>query len=161
MDEIVKDFLIESSENLDRLDQELVKLESDPSSKELLDSVFRAIHTVKGACGFLGFARLEKLAHAGENLLSRLRDGKLVLTEEITSGLLAMVDAVRQMLAAIQATGNDGEEDYAPLIELLAKLQGQGAGEPRIPAAEVPGKAASEQSTKQASGSQASAAPEG
>jgi len=125
MDEIVKDFLIESNENLDRLDQELVKLESSPSSKELLASVFRTIHTIKGSCGFLGFARLEKLAHAGENLLSRLRDGKLTLTEEATSGLLAMVDAVRQMLTAIQATGQDGEQDYAALIEHLASLQNQ------------------------------------
>jgi two-component system chemotaxis sensor kinase CheA len=123
MDEIVKDFLIESNENLDRLDQELVKLESDPSSKELLGSVFRTIHTIKGSCGFLGFARLEKLAHAGESLLSRLRDGKLSLNTEITSGLLAMVDAVRRMLAAIQASGQDGEEDYASLIEQLARLQ--------------------------------------
>ena len=138
MDEIVKDFLIESTENLDRLDQELVKLESEPSSKELLGSVFRTIHTIKGSCGFLGFARLEKLAHAGESLLSRLRDGKLNLNAEITSGLLAMVDAVRRMLAAIQASGQDGAEDYASLIEQLARLQGdqvassQGAN-PAIP----------------------------
>lgn len=95
MDEIVKDFLIESSENLDRLDQELVRLESEPGSKDLLASIFRTIHTIKGSCGFLGFARLEKVAHAGENLLSKLRDGKLALTAELTSGLLAMVDAVR------------------------------------------------------------------
>ncbi len=127
MDEIVKDFLIESNENLDRLDQELVKLESEPSSKELLASVFRTIHTIKGSCGFLGFARLEKLAHAGESLLSRLRDGQMILNAEITSGLLAMVDAVRRMLAAIQTTGQDGEEDYAALIELLARLQGEPA----------------------------------
>jgi two-component system chemotaxis sensor kinase CheA len=129
MDEIVKDFLIESNENLDRLDQELVKLESEPSSKELLGSVFRTIHTIKGSCGFLGFTRLEKLAHAGESLLSRLRDGKLNLNAEITSGLLAMVDAVRRMLAAIQASGQDGEEDYAPLIEQLARLQGDRVAE--------------------------------
>ena len=125
MDEIVKDFLIESNENLDRLDQELVKLESAPSSSELLASIFRTIHTIKGSCGFLGFARLEKLAHAGESLLSLMRDGKLTLSEEITSGLLAMVDAVRRMLAAIQATSHDGEDDYAPLIAHLAKLQEQ------------------------------------
>jgi chemotaxis protein histidine kinase CheA len=123
MDEIVKDFLIESNENLDRLDHELVKLESDPSSKDLLASVFRTIHTIKGSCGFLGFSRLEKLAHAGESLLSRLRDRQLTLNAEITSGLLAMVDAVRRMLASIQATEHDGEDDYAPLIELLAQLQ--------------------------------------
>jgi two-component system, chemotaxis family, sensor kinase CheA len=123
MDEIVKDFLIESAENLDRLDQELVKLESEPSSKSLLDSIFRTIHTIKGTCGFLGFTRLEKVAHAGENLLSRLRDGKLSLTSEITSVLLAMVDAVRQMLSEIQATEQDGAQDYAPLQEELKRLQ--------------------------------------
>jgi len=125
MDDIVKDFLIESNENLDRLDRELVKLESDPSSKELLASIFRTIHTIKGSCGFLGFARLEKLAHAGESLLSRLRDGKLTLSEDLTSALLATVDAIRQMLAAIQASGQDGEEDYASLIARLARLQGE------------------------------------
>ncbi len=125
MDEIVKDFLIESNENLDRLDRELVKLESDPSSKELLASIFRTIHTIKGSYGFLGFAHLEKLAHAGESLLARLRDGKLMLSEELTSAMLATVDAIRQMLAAIQASGQDGEEDYAPLIARLARLQGE------------------------------------
>ncbi len=123
MDDIVKEFLSESTENLDRLDQELVQLESEPSSKELLASIFRTIHTIKGSCGFLGFARLEKLTHAGENLLSRLREGELALSEEITSGLLAMVDAVRCMLSAIQASGVDGEEDYTALVGLLAHLQ--------------------------------------
>ena len=126
MDEIVKDFLIESGENLDRLDQELVKLESEPQSKELLASIFRTIHTIKGSCGFLGFARLEKVAHAGESLLSRLRDGDLALTAEVTSGLLAMVDAVRRMLSEIQASERDGENDYAELIERLKQLQGGG-----------------------------------
>ena len=126
MDDIVKDFLIESNENLDRLDQELVQLESAPT-QELLASVFRTIHTIKGSCGFLGFARLEKVAHSGENLLSRLRDGKLTLTEEVTSGLLSMVDAVRQMLGAIQSTGQDGGQDYTELIEDLKELQGASA----------------------------------
>ena len=130
MDEIVKDFLIESNENLDRLDQELVKLESSPSSGELLASIFRTIHTIKGSCGFLGFARLEKLAHTGENLLSQLRDGKITLTSEITSGLLSMVDAVRHMLAVIQSTGQDGDEDYAELIAHLGSLHNQAAAKP-------------------------------
>src|ERR1700745_2896370 len=136
MDDIVKDFLIESNENLDRLDRELVKLESEPSSKELLSSIFRTIHTIKGSCGFLGFAKLEKVAHAGESLLSRLRDGKLSLNAEITSGLLAMVDAVRQMLAEIKTTEQDGKEDYASLIENLALLRQQdvAAAPPAAPA---------------------------
>ncbi len=126
MDEIVKDFLIESAENLDRLDQDLVKLEVDPSSKELLASIFRTIHTIKGSCGFLGFARLERLAHAGESLLSKLRDGELTLTADITSALLSMVDGVRQMLAQIESTEKDGDDDHAALIGHLTELQNGG-----------------------------------
>ncbi len=123
MDDIVKDFLIESRENLDRLDQELVSLESDPKSKDLMASIFRTIHTIKGSCGFLGFSRLEKVAHTGESLLSKLRDGVLSLNADITSGLLAMVDAVRRMLNEIQSTESDGENDYAELLERLKSLQ--------------------------------------
>jgi two-component system, chemotaxis family, sensor kinase CheA len=137
MDDIVKDFLIESSENLDRLDQELVQLENNPSSKELLGSIFRSIHSIKGSCGFLGFTRLQKLAHAGESLLARLRDGELQLSGEVTGGLLAMIDAVRQMLAAIEATGQDGSEDYSVLIQRLQDLQSATAIPP-LPAQSQP-----------------------
>jgi len=94
MDEIVKEFLVESTENLEQLDRDLVALESNPADREKLASIFRTIHTIKGTCGFLGFSKLEKVAHAGESLLSRLRDGGLVLVPEITTGLLSMVDAV-------------------------------------------------------------------
>ena len=66
MDDLIQEFLVESIENLDRLDSELVKLESDPSSHELLSSIFRTIHTIKGSCGFLGFGKLEKVAHAAK-----------------------------------------------------------------------------------------------
>jgi two-component system chemotaxis sensor kinase CheA len=126
MDDLIKEFLVESIENLDRLDSELVKLETDPSSQELLSSIFRTIHTIKGSCGFLGFSKLEKVAHVGESLLSRLRDGKLSLTPEFTSGLLAMVDAIRVMLGEIQTTEQDGNETYPDLIETLNQLQNQG-----------------------------------
>jgi two-component system, chemotaxis family, sensor kinase CheA len=123
MDDLIKDFLVESNENLDRLDSELVKLETDPSSQDLLSSIFRTIHTIKGSCGFLGFSKLEKVAHVGESLLSRLRDRKLSLTPEITSGLLSMVDAIRTMLGKIESTEQDGEESYPQLIEALTQLQ--------------------------------------
>ena len=126
MDDLIKEFLVESIENLDRLDSELVKLETDPSSQELLSSIFRTIHTIKGSCGFLGFNKLEKVAHVGESLLSRLRDGKLSLTPDFTTGLLAMVDAIRTMLGEIQITEQDGNESYPELIETLNKLQHQG-----------------------------------
>src|SRR5208337_4435857 len=125
--DIVQDFLVESYENLDRLDRELVGLEKHPHDRDALASVFRTIHTIKGTCGFLGFNKLEKVAHVGENLLSRLRDGHLTLSPEHTTALLGMVDAVRQMLKEIQSTGQDGEVDYPELRETLTRLQ-QGAG---------------------------------
>jgi two-component system chemotaxis sensor kinase CheA len=124
MDDIVRDFLVESNENLDQLDRDLVTLEKDPTAREVLSSIFRTIHTIKGTTGFLGFPRLESVAHVGENLLSQLRDGRLVLNAEITSGLLAMVDAVRKILSNIESTGQEGEGDYTSLIETLTGLQG-------------------------------------
>src|ERR1700722_10278620 len=130
MDDLIKEFVVESVENLDRLDSELVKLETDPSSQELLSSIFRTIHTIKGSCGFLGFSKLEKVAHVGESLLSRLREGNLSLTPEFTTGLLAMVDAIRNMLGEIQKTGQDGNESYPELIETLNKLQVQNQAHP-------------------------------
>ena len=128
MDDIVKEFIVESTENLDRMDRDLIRLEKNPTSKELLDSIFRAVHSVKGTTGFLGYTRLESVAHAGENLLSRLREGALVLSPSITSGLLAVVDTVRNMLASIEKSGSDGDIDYAPLIEMLIQLQAQSPG---------------------------------
>jgi len=122
MDDLTREFLLESYENLDRLDQEFVKLESEPGNLELLKSIFRTIHTIKGTCGFLGFTKLETLAHGGENLLSLLRDGQLTLNGEITTALLGMVDAVRQMLASIDTTGNEGERNDEALIATLTRL---------------------------------------
>lgn len=123
MDDVVKEFLVESYENLDQLDRNLVALEQTPTDRDILSSIFRTIHTIKGTCGFLGFGKLEKVAHAGESLLSRLRDGELQLSAEITSGLLAMVDAVRQMLSCIESTGQDGDDEYPALIVTLTRLQ--------------------------------------
>ncbi len=126
---IVQDFLVESYENLDRLDRELVGLEKNPNDKDALAGVFRTIHTIKGTCGFLGFNKLEKVAHVGENLLTRLRDGQLTLNPERTTALLGMVDAVRQMLKEIASTGQDGEIDYAELRETLTRLQNPVTGD--------------------------------
>ena len=140
MDDIIKEFVQESTDNLDRLDRELVLLEKDVSNKELLASVFRTIHTIKGTAGFLGFSRLQAVAHAGESLLSRLRDGELTLNAEITSGLLAMVDAVRQMLATVIAEANDGQQDYTSLVSILTALCHGGKEKSPMPAAPAPAK---------------------
>lgn len=130
MDEIIKEFLTESLEGLDQLDNKFVMLEQNPEDRDTLASIFRTIHTVKGTCGFLGFGHLEKVAHAGENLLSLLRDGKLNFTQEIASALLSMVDAIRTMLGEVERTEADGEEGYPGLIETLNRLKDGGSATP-------------------------------
>jgi two-component system, chemotaxis family, sensor kinase CheA len=126
MDSIVKEFVVESNENLDRLDRELVELEKNPFALETLASIFRTIHSIKGATGFLGFSKLGAVAHAGESLLSSLRDRVLVINPEITSGLLTLVDCIRQMLSQIDKTGTEGGADYSALVEHLSHLQTTG-----------------------------------
>jgi len=119
--EIVSEFLVESHENLDQLDRDLVDLEQHPDSRELLSSIFRTIHTIKGTSGFLAFNRLEALTHVGENLLSRLRDGELALTPALTGVLLEMVDTVRALLDVIEQSGSDAGEQVAvdPVVARL------------------------------------------
>ena len=124
--EIVEEFLVESHENLDQLDRDLVELEQKPGDRALLSSIFRAIHTIKGTSGFLAFHRLETLTHVGENLLSRLRDGELEMTETTAEVLLRMVDTVRELLAVIESTAtDDGPVDVEPVVEaIVAVLEG-------------------------------------
>src|SRR6266478_4378541 len=117
MNDIVRDFLLESHENLAQLDLDLVTLEKDPQERETLARVFRTLHTVKGTAGFLGFPKLQGVSHAAENLLSRLRDGELVFHADIANGLLAVVDAVRHMLAALAQDETEGDGDFSVLIQ--------------------------------------------
>ena len=121
-DAIVQEFLIESYENLDALDSEFVELERDPSNPDILGSIFRTIHTIKGTSGFLAFGKLETVTHRGENLLSQLRDGQKQINPEITTLLLAMVDAVRDILSSIEETQVEGDGDYTALIQDLERL---------------------------------------
>ena len=123
MDEVVTEFLVESHENIDALDRALLVLEQNPGDRETLSAIFRSIHTIKGASGFLGFDRLTSLTHVAESLLSGLRDGVLALTPGCTAALFATVDAVRTMLRTIEAQGNDGTEDYGSLVAELSRLQ--------------------------------------
>jgi two-component system chemotaxis sensor kinase CheA len=150
LDEIIKEFLVESTEGLDLLDRDLVALERDPTSRELLAEVFRAVHTVKGTSGVLGFPKLEKVAHVGENLLSRMRDGKLLLRPAITSGLLAMVDAIRQLLSNIERDGNEGAVDYAEVVEKLEILLDSSPPQPKAVVMPSPQEAYETQETKAA-----------
>ncbi len=139
LDDIVKEFLVESYENLDQLDRDLMALEDTPDDRNRLSSIFRTIHTIKGTSGFLAFQKLEHVTHVGENLLVKLRDGALQLNEEITSALLAMVDAVRSILGNIDSSGTEGEASYEDLVHLLGRLKdgesGVSAGSAAVPEA--------------------------
>jgi two-component system chemotaxis sensor kinase CheA len=122
IDEIVQEFLVESHENLDQLDRDLVALEREPDSRDLLGSIFRTIHTIKGTSGFLAFGNLESVTHVGENLLARLRDGKMSMTPQSTDVLLAMVDTVRELLAAIEAQGTEGSVDVTTVVQRISSV---------------------------------------
>jgi len=117
--EVIREFIVESYENLSRLDQELVELEKRPKDTELLTSIFRTIHTIKGTCGFLAFSTLEKITHQAESLLSRLRDGQCELDSHIVSLILETVDATRKVLASIEASSEEGPEQFGDLTERL------------------------------------------
>jgi two-component system chemotaxis sensor kinase CheA len=118
--DLIKEFLIESNENLTRLEQEMLALEQRPGDLALLGSVFRTIHTIKGTCGFLGFAHLESVTHLAENILNQLRSGERALTPPLVSLILEAVDAVKTILATIEATQQEGAEEW---VDLRAKLQ--------------------------------------
>ena len=121
--DLVQEFLVESAESLDQLDSDLLTLEEDPESPSVVARIFRTVHSIKGTCGFLGFEHLESVTHAGENLLSSVRDGDLTYDSSIADALLKMVDAVRSMLQQVEDTGGDGDESFSELITVLEKLQ--------------------------------------
>lgn len=134
MEEVLAEFLVESREGLDRLDRDLVTLEETPNDRELVARIFRSAHTIKGTSGFLGFSKLEALTHGGESLLSRVRDGELAIDDDKISALLAMVDAIRNMLGEIEVGGTDGDGDYTELTERLKVLSTGGAAPAPRPA---------------------------
>jgi len=150
MDDLLRDFLTESNENLTRLDGEIVALEQNPGEPELLASIFRTIHTIKGTCGFLGLGRLEAVAHSGESVLGRLRDGDLKVSQEIISDVLAAVDVIKGILAGLERTGEEPVGDDSAVVAQLdtwltatpgvGRKQG-GATPAEAPAAEKPKRA--------------------
>jgi two-component system chemotaxis sensor kinase CheA len=123
MDDLTREFLIESQEGLDRMERCLTELEERPQDKELLGEIFRSVHTIKGTTGFLGFKRLEKLAHAGENLLGQLRDGKVTAGATLITALLHLLDGLRELLKTIEAKDSEGDGDDSALIARLDELQ--------------------------------------
>ena len=129
--EVIREFLVESHENLSRLDVELVELEKRPKDAALLASIFRTIHTIKGTCGFLGFSTLEAITHQAESILSQLRDGHRELSRQLVSLILETIDVTRRVLASIEQTGQEGPERFEEFVgRLRAELEKPSADAP-------------------------------
>jgi|TARA_R100000501_G_scaffold5804_1_gene12803 two-component system chemotaxis sensor kinase CheA len=122
MDDLLPEFLSETAENLQIVANELVRFERDPSDAEVLANIFRLVHTVKGSCGFIALPRLERVAHAAETLLGKLRDGELQANAAIVTETLAAIDTIRQITHSIGVDGKEPEGDDGKLIERLDRL---------------------------------------
>jgi len=118
-EELLAEFLTESNENLSAIEQQLMDLEANPQDEEILAAIFRAIHTVKGSCGFLGLVGLEKVAHAGENLLSKIRSLKFAMNADLVSLLLECADAITGLLDGLESEGAEPDIDHSGLINRL------------------------------------------
>ena len=123
--EVIREFLVESHENLSSLDQQFVELEKRPKDAALLASIFRTIHTIKGTCGFLAFGTLEAITHQAESILSQLREGQRELSRPLVSLILETVDAIRKILASIEASGEEGPDRFEKLAERLRAAAAQ------------------------------------
>jgi len=128
MDDLLSEFLTETNEGLAVLDVELVKLEQNPNDAELLSSIFRLMHTIKGTCGFLGLPRLESVAHAGENILGKFRSGELVVTPDGVSLILECLDQIRVLLVSLEQTESEPEGEDTDLIARLNAAAEAGGG---------------------------------
>ncbi|MCP3404495.1 hybrid sensor histidine kinase/response regulator [Bradyrhizobium sp. CCGB01] len=125
MDDLLREFLTETSESLDTVDNQLVKFEQEPNNAKILDNIFRLVHTIKGTCGFLGLPRLEALAHAGETLMGKFRDGMPVTGQAVTV-ILSSIDRIKEILAGLEATEAEPEGNDRDLIDKLEAMVEQG-----------------------------------
>ena len=121
MDDLLREFLTETNESLDVVDNQLVRFEQEPNNAKILDNIFRLVHTIKGTCGFLGLPRLEALAHAGETLMGKFRDGMPVRAEAVTL-ILSSIDRIKEILAGLEATQTEPEGTDEDLIEKLHEI---------------------------------------
>lgn len=137
-DGILDEFLVECAEGLERLDQEFVALEQNPSDAGLLGSIFRTVHTIKGTCGFLGLPKLENVAHGTENILSVMRDREMEVTSDGITILLEAVDVIKEILGHIESNRTEPEKDYSPVRQRLdAFLSGSAKAITQTPLSEA------------------------
>lgn len=127
MDDLISEFLTETNESLAVLDLELVSLEKNPNDPDILGKIFRVMHTIKGTCGFLGLPRLASVAHAAENIMGKIRDGKMQATPIIISLILRAIDRIKELLEQLEKTGGEpAGEDKALIAELDECYEGRG-----------------------------------
>lgn len=139
MDDLLNEFLTETTESIDVVDVELVKLEQDPNNKDVLDNIFRLVHTIKGTCGFLGLPRLEAVAHSSENVLGKFRDGDLYVTPEAVTVVLESLDRIKEILSGLERTEEEPPGDDSVLIarlDAIAEGHGQQQAESPLPVVE-------------------------
>ena len=137
MDDLLREFLTETNESLDTVDNQLVRFEQDPSDAKILDNIFRLVHTIKGTCGFLGLPRLEALAHAGETLMGKFRDGMPVKAEAVTL-ILSSIDRIKEILGGLEATETEPEGSDEDLIEKLHEMAEGGSHDAEAPVEAAP-----------------------
>ena len=125
MDDLLREFLTETGESLDTVDNQLVRFEQDPNNAKILDNIFRLVHTIKGTCGFLGLPRLEALAHAGETLMGKFRDGMPVTAEAVTL-ILSSIDRIKEILGGLEATEAEPQGTDQDLIVQLHQMVERG-----------------------------------
>ena len=121
-DDILVEFIVEAREILDQLDLDFVQLEITPDDQKLVGNIFRAMHTLKGSSGFFAFKRLEKVSHAGESLLGKIRDGQLTLDTQKATILLSTLDCLRAIIEGIESTHTEPAGDDSGLVENLLAL---------------------------------------
>ena len=140
-DEALREFLVESYDNLEQVERDLLTLEREPSSEPVLNSVFRNMHTIKGSAGFLAYGTLERVAHVTENVLGSVRSGNIALDAEVSECMFKSVDAIRKILKSIESTRTDGEDTMTDLIASIESLHAgklKSPGSSAKPASEKP-----------------------
>lgn len=145
--ELVADFIAEAKEHLETIEPNLLELEKAPDNLALLNDIFRPMHSLKGASGFLGLNRINHLAHKSENILDELRKGSMQVTSEIMDVILASTDALRQMIENLESTNSEGDVETEPIMAQIDAIMAGESGRPAAAVADAPQDAPAEAAT--------------
>lgn len=158
--ELVADFIAEAKEHLETIEPNLLELEKAPDNLALLNDIFRPMHSLKGASGFLGLNRINHLAHKSENILDELRKGSMQVTSEIMDVILASTDALRQMIDNLESSNTEGDVETEPIMAQIDAIMAGESARPAAPADAAPQEAAPQEAAPQEAAEDAAIAPE-